>query len=73
MSLFSQQAQIKGISPSFVIMRQRGITEALTTDKHFEQDDTKIILLLCGGDKSTQNKDILIAKQYWQDYRRRCL
>jgi putative addiction module killer protein len=38
---------------------------------YFGQIDAKIILLLCGGDKSTQNKDILTAKQYWQDYRRR--
>lgn len=28
----------------------------------------KIILLLCGGDKKTQNKDILKAKTFWQDY-----
>jgi putative addiction module killer protein len=25
-------------------------------------------LLLCGGDKSTQKKDIINAKQYWQDH-----
>ena len=25
-------------SVSFVLMRQRGITEALTTDRHFEQE-----------------------------------
>lgn len=30
-----------------------------------------IVLLLCGGDKSTQTKDIDLAKQYWNDYRRR--
>ena len=28
-------------------------------------------LLLCGGDKSTQSKDIKRAKVYWQDYERR--
>jgi putative addiction module killer protein len=28
----------------------------------------KIILLLCGGDKGTQNKDILKAKTFWEDY-----
>jgi putative addiction module killer protein len=27
-----------------------------------------IILLLCGGDKSSQNQDILKAKEYWNDY-----
>ena len=28
-------------------------------------------LLLCGGDKSTQSKDIKRAKTYWQEYERR--
>ncbi|MBN4000770.1 type II toxin-antitoxin system RelE/ParE family toxin [Nostoc sp. LPT] len=30
-----------------------------------------IIILLCGGDKSTQDKDIAKAKEYWKDYRSR--
>lgn len=30
-----------------------------------------IVLLLCGGDKSTQVKDIEQAKGYWREYRRR--
>lgn len=30
-----------------------------------------IILLLCGGDKSTQQADILRAREYWNDYSRR--
>jgi len=37
---------------------------------YFGQADSKIILLL-GGDKSTQDKDILKAKEYWADYERR--
>ena len=28
-----------------------------------------IILLLCGGDKASQQKDIKRATQYWNDYR----
>ena len=28
-----------------------------------------VILLLCGGDKSTQAKDIKKAKQYWQEFK----
>ena len=28
-------------------------------------------LLLCGGDKSTQSRDIKRAKAHWQDYQRR--
>jgi putative addiction module killer protein len=28
----------------------------------------KLIILLCGGDKQSQSRDILKAKEYWQDY-----
>ena len=35
---------------------------------YFGQVGTTIILLLCGGDKSTQEKDILQAIKYWTDY-----
>jgi putative addiction module killer protein len=31
-------------------------------------DGPALILLLCGGDKKTQQKDIQKAKQYWHDY-----
>jgi putative addiction module killer protein len=31
------------------------------------------VLLLSGGDKSTQSKDILKAKVFWQDYKTRNL
>jgi putative addiction module killer protein len=30
-----------------------------------------IILLLCGGNKASQQQDIKRAKQYWLDFRRR--
>src|SRR3989337_4208374 len=30
-----------------------------------------VVLLLLGGDKSTQEKDILQAKTYWEDYKGR--
>jgi putative addiction module killer protein len=36
---------------------------------YFGQDSDVIILLLWGGDKSRQNKDIRQAQDYWQDYR----
>lgn len=35
---------------------------------YFARKDDRLILLLCGGDKKTQNKDILRAKQYWIDF-----
>lgn len=37
---------------------------------YFGQIDTTIVLLLCGGDKSTQTRDILKAIEYWLEYRR---
>jgi putative addiction module killer protein len=38
---------------------------------YFAQDGATIVLLLCGGDKSTQAKDIETAKRYWSQYRGR--
>jgi putative addiction module killer protein len=38
---------------------------------YFSQVGSMIVLLLCGGDKSTQVKDIDQAKRYWNEYRRR--
>ena len=35
---------------------------------YFGQIGLRIVLLLCGGDKSTQEKDICKAKEYWADY-----
>ena len=38
---------------------------------YFGQVGTTIVLLLCGGDKSTQAADIRKAKEYWTDYEKR--
>jgi putative addiction module killer protein len=38
---------------------------------YFSQVGSMIVLLLCGGDKNTQVKDIDQAKRYWNEYRRR--
>jgi putative addiction module killer protein len=38
---------------------------------YFGQVGSMIVLLLCGGDKSTQDQDIIKAKEYWIDYGRR--
>jgi putative addiction module killer protein len=38
---------------------------------YFGEVGTTIVLLLLGGDKRTQAKDILKAKEYWKDYEHR--
>jgi putative addiction module killer protein len=35
---------------------------------YFAEDGNTIVVLLCGGDKSTQGKDIELAKMYLADY-----
>jgi putative addiction module killer protein len=35
------------------------------------QEGARVIILLCGGDKSTQEADIQRAKKYWADYETR--
>ena len=35
---------------------------------YFGKGDNTIILLLCGGDKSQQPRDIRRAKTYWRNY-----
>lgn len=37
---------------------------------YYGQDGDKIIILLCGGDKGSQNADIKKAKKYWTDYKK---
>lgn len=38
---------------------------------YYALDVKGVVLLLFGGDKSTQEKDIVQAKAYWTDYKRR--
>jgi putative addiction module killer protein len=38
---------------------------------YFGQKGRALVILLCGGDKRTQDRDIQRAKQCWQDYRQR--
>lgn len=35
---------------------------------YYGESSKTTIILLCGGDKATQSKDIKKAKLYWQDY-----
>ncbi len=38
---------------------------------YFGQRGRTIVILLHGGDKGSQTRDIALARQYWQDYLRR--
>jgi putative addiction module killer protein len=35
---------------------------------YFGEDADNIVVILCGGDKASQNQDIENAKAYWQEY-----
>jgi len=35
---------------------------------YFGEDGDTIVILLCGGDKDSQRKDIEKAKVYWKEY-----
>ena len=37
---------------------------------YFGPDGTQLVILLTGGDKSTQDEDIATAKEYWQTYQK---
>lgn len=38
---------------------------------YFDQEGAKLVVLLCAGEKSSQQKDIKKAQAYWEDYQRR--
>lgn len=38
---------------------------------YLSRHGTAVVILLCGGDKRTQDADIRRAKEYWQDWKRR--
>lgn len=35
---------------------------------YFGEDGDKLVILLCGGDKDSQSRDIQQAQRYWQEY-----
>ena len=37
---------------------------------YFAKEGMSVIILLYGGDKSTQDRDIQSARSYWREYRR---
>lgn len=38
---------------------------------YFGRKGNTVVILLCGGDKRTQSRDITLAQEYWADYYRR--
>jgi putative addiction module killer protein len=38
---------------------------------YFGHKGQTLVILLCGGDKRTQNRDIALAQRYWADYQQR--
>jgi putative addiction module killer protein len=38
---------------------------------YFGQKGQTLVILLCGGDKRTQDRDIRQAQHYWADYEQR--
>ena len=36
---------------------------------YFGQKGRALVVLLCGGDKRTQDRDIRLAKQYWREFK----
>ena len=38
---------------------------------YFGKSETTIVILLSGGSKKSQTKDIKLAQKYWADYKRR--
>jgi len=38
---------------------------------YFGLEGKRLVLLLLGGDKSSQSRDIAKAREYWQDHQRR--
>ena len=38
---------------------------------YYARHGREVVILLCGGDKRTQNSDIQTAKKYWAEFKRR--
>jgi putative addiction module killer protein len=38
---------------------------------YFGQDGPVIVILLCGGEKHGQDRDMATAREYWKDYKNR--
>ena len=49
-------------------IRELKISEGKGYRVYYAWDGSKIVLLLCGGNKSTQKADIENASTYWRNY-----
>ncbi|VAX08961.1 FIG022160: hypothetical toxin [hydrothermal vent metagenome] len=49
-------------------VRELRISEGKGYRVYYAWDGGELVILLCGGDKSSQSKDIEKAKCYWRDY-----
>lgn len=38
---------------------------------YYGKSKKTIVILLCGGSKKSQSRDILLAQEYWADFKRR--
>jgi putative addiction module killer protein len=50
-------------------VRELRVPEGKGYRVYYAWDGSSVVLLLCGGDKSSQTQDIARALQYWRDYR----
>jgi putative addiction module killer protein len=55
----------------FYVMRDLKIDYGPGYCLYFGNAGANVVLLLCGGDKSTQETDIKRAKEYWSEYKLR--
>lgn len=49
-------------------VRELRIPEGPGYRVYYAWDGQTVVVLLCGGDKATQQRDIETAKSYWRDY-----
>jgi len=62
---------VESITGSSGLFEIRDLTKGPGFRVYFGNDGTKIILLLIGGDKSTQKSDIKSAKELWEQHQKR--